>query len=86
MYDVPAYREIESTVRSLQFVNALVLESQPWRQVCIAGSREIQVLVNDVHSEYGGLWKKLRQPRGTFPGAATRIQYPGVGRQGIPPE
>src|SRR5438270_12296276 len=84
--DVPANREIETLVGRFQFEHALVFERQAGRKACIARSRQVQVMVDDIYSENVGSWKKIGQSGRYLARSATRVEYPAFGREPIAPK
>ena len=72
--DVTAEREIEAAVSDIERVNACMFETQTWRELGIATSRKLQVLVQDVDPEYAGAREEFRDPRGDFAGTAAGIE------------
>ena len=77
--DVAAHGEVEAAVLGVEVVDALVLESEPWRKVRITRSRKVQVRIDDVHAEDARPPEKLGQARCGFARAATGIEDPRLG-------
>jgi hypothetical protein len=80
---VPANRQVEGSVGGFQLEYALVLERQPGSKACVARSRQLQMLVDDVHSEDAGSRKEFGQTRCHLARAAARIEYSRLGRERI---
>jgi hypothetical protein len=80
---VPAYAEVKTTVSGFEPENALTLKDQPGRKLSVARSRKLQMVVDDVYAEHLGSRKKFGKPGSPFTGAATCIEYPGLGWQCI---
>jgi len=59
MNDVPTNGKVEITVRRAELEHALVLERQPGSDVCMAGTCQLQVGINDIDPEHMGSRKEL---------------------------
>ncbi len=74
MKDVAAYGEVESAVRGAELEHALVFELEARREVRVARSRQLQMLVDDVNSEHLSARKEPSQTRGALTCAATGVE------------
>ena len=63
---MPAYGEIEITVRSLKFENALMFERESSSEACMALTRQFQMGIDNVDAEYLGTREKFGKPRSGF--------------------
>jgi len=83
MEDVAANRKIEGLVRSAQIVRGLILELETRRQASVARTGELEMLVENIDTEYVRARKELREARGYFAGAAAYVENPRLVRQRI---
>src|SRR5579863_8217636 len=62
MQDMAAHSKVKAVVREVEFEYALPLESQSRGEAGVSRSRKLQVLFNNVDSEYTCLRKEFGQP------------------------
>ena len=86
MQHVPAHGEVERAVGCREFIDALVLERQPGCELLVPLASGRQVRVENVHAEHLGPGIELRQARGRFTGAATRVEDANLGTEPVAPD